>query len=233
MYNEKTILAIIPARSGSKGFSHKNIAEIDGKPTLAYSIIAAQNSGIIDDIVVSTDSIEYAEIAKDWGAFVPFIRPDYLSTDEASTIDVILHTIKELRNTGREYDYLILLQPTSPLRKSTDITNAIKLCFEKSANSIISVCEAEHSPLWCNTIDEDLSMENFITSNGNKRRQEISTYYRLNGAIYISKVDFFVKNKSFYSSKAFAYIMDKYSSVDIDSQFDLDFARFLMLVTQK
>lgn len=220
MYNNKKFLAIIPARSGSKGLKDKNIKELNGKPLISYTIEAAIESKIFDSIIVSTDSKDYADIAKEYGAEIPFLRPDYLSTDEATTNDVVEYTIKELEKVGKNYDYFMILQPTSPLRKSEDILGAVNLLFEKDANSVVSVCEVEHSPLYMNTLDESLSMEVFLPKDVKTRRQELPIYYRLNGAIYISKIDYFLKHKNFYGEKSYAYIMDKIRSIDIDDEFD-------------
>ena len=126
MYNKK-ILAIIPARSGSKGLKDKNIKILNGKPMIAYTIEAARNSKVFYDIIVSTDSQEYADIAVEYGAKVPFLRPSYLSKDQTTTNDVIEHTIKELKSIGKEYDCFMILQPTSPLRKDSDIIGALEM----------------------------------------------------------------------------------------------------------
>lgn len=228
MYNDKKFIAIIPARSGSKGIKDKNIKELNGKPMIAYTIEAAKKSGICDDIIVSTDSQKYAEISIEYGAVIPFLRPENLSTDTATTNDVIEYTINKLKEAGKEYDYFILLQPTSPLRLSEDILGASSLLFEKKANSIVSVCEAEYSPLYMNILDESLSMDGFLPQNTKTRRQELSKHYRLNGAIYICKVDFFLEYKDFYREKSYAYIMDKKRSIDIDDEFDFFIVDSLM-----
>ena len=228
MYNKKRFLAIIPARSGSKGLKDKNIKELNNKPMIAYTIEAAQKSKIFDDIIVSTDSQKYAEIAKKWGATVPFLRSPSLATDTSATNDVVLYTIQELKSLGFEYDYFMILQPTSPLRETADILGAVTLLFEKDANSVVSVCQAEHSPLYMNTIDESLSIDGFLSEGIKTRRQDLPNYYRLNGAIYLSKVDYFLKYKSFYQEKSFAYIMDKRNSVDVDDEVDFMIAERLM-----
>jgi len=141
-------LAIIPARSGSKGLKDKNIKLLNGKPMIDYTIEAALNSGIYEDIIVSTDSEVYANIAKECGANVPFLRPNFLSNDAATTVDVIEYTINKLKNSGKEYEYISILQPTSPLRTADHIKEANELLFNKGGNSVISVCEVDHSPLW-------------------------------------------------------------------------------------
>src|SRR5690606_25617683 len=119
------------------------------------------------------------------------------------------HTIKKLNEQNNTYDYFMFLQPTSPLRDSVDIINAVNLLFRKDANSIISVCETEHSPLLMNTLDGTLSMECFLNKKSNKRRQELPKYYRINGAIYLSNVRFFQEHQNFYSEKSYAYIMEQ------------------------
>lgn len=221
-------LAIIPARSGSKGLKDKNIKLLNGKPMIAYTIEAALNSGIYEDVIVSTDSEVYAEISKKFGASIPFLRPDFLSSDTATTIDVIEYILNKLKDNGKEYEYFTILQPTSPLRTAKHIKEAKNLLLKKGGNSVISVCEVDHSPLWCNTLEEDLSLDNFISKNNNKNRQLLKKFYRLNGAIYIVKIDYFFKYKNFYYDKSFAYVMDKFSSLDIDDEFDFEFATFLI-----
>lgn len=228
MYKKKRFLAIIPARSGSKGLRDKNIKELDGKPMLSYTIEAAIKSNIFDDIVVSTDSQVYADIAIEFGASVPFFRPDYLSTDEATTKDVVVHTLNELEKMGNKYDYFIILQPTSPLRQSEDIIAAVELLFKKEADSIVSVCESEHSPLYMNTLDESLSLNGFIDKAIKTRRQELPKYFRLNGAIYLCDVDYYLKDGDLYGENCYAYIMDKRSSIDIDDNVDFIVAEILI-----
>lgn len=228
MNNKKKVLAIIPARSGSKGLKDKNIKIFNGKPMLAYSIEAAIKSNIFEDIIVSTDSEEYALIAKKYGASVPFLRPAELSKDETTSQEVIEYVINELKKKGKNYDYFMILQPTSPLRRSNHIVEAFNLFISKNANSIVSVCETEHSPLYMNTLDSSLSMENFIGKDISTRRQELPKYYRLNGAIYIYIVDYYLKNKNLYQEKSYAYIMEKKYSIDIDDEYDFKIAEYLL-----
>lgn len=214
-------LAIIPARSGSKGLKDKNIKLLNGKPLLAYTIEAARESGLFDEIMVSTDSQEYANIAKQWGANIPFLRSNELSNDIASSWDVVKEVIERYTNLGTEFDTVALLQPTSPLRTSNDIIEGYNVMKVKEANFVVGVCEMDHSPLWANTLLDDLSMENFIRPEVVKMpRQSIPTYYRINGALYIVKVDYLMKVRNIYSQKSFAIIMDKLSSVDIDEELD-------------
>lgn len=229
MYNNKSFLAIIPARGGSKGIKDKNIINLKGKPLIAYTIEAAIESQVFDEIMVSTDSLKIAEISKSFGAKIPFLRPKELASDNAKTVDVIIHALNYYINQNIEFDYFMLLQPTSPLRNSKDIQNAVNLLFEKNANSIVSVCETEHSPLWSNTLPDDLSLANFIKQEvKNIPRQELPKYYRINGAIYISNVDFFISEKDFYGEKSYAYVMPPERSIDIDNLVDLKLVEILL-----
>lgn len=224
----KRILAIIPARSGSKGLKDKNIKILNGKPLMAYTIEAALKSEIFTDILVSTDSAEYKKIAEMYGAWVPFLRPKELSNDATTTNEVIENILLTLEKMGKKYDDVMVLQPTSPLRNTKDIKAALQLFLEKKANSVISMCECEHSPLWCKTLEEDNKLDGFLKDVGSIGRQNLKTYYRLNGAIYLSKVSYFLKYKDFYKENSYAYIMDKKNSVDIDDIYDFEYAKFLM-----
>lgn len=221
-------LAIIPARSGSKGLPDKNIKELNGKPLMAYSIEAALQSGMFDEVMVSTDSEKYAEIAKEYGANVPFLRSEELSGDKAGSWDVVKEVLNRYKEMGKEFDTICLLQPTSPLRDADDIKAAYELYVEKASVAVISVCEMEHSPLWSNTLPNNKSLEGFIRQEAQKPRQEIETYYRLNGAIYIVKTDEIYKDYDFYRNGSFAYIMPTWKSVDIDSAFDFEVAGFMI-----
>lgn len=223
MYKDKKILGIIPARSGSKGIKDKNIKPLLGEPLIKYTIDAALNSNMIDDLIVSTDSKKYANISKELGAKVPFLRDDYLASDEAKTSDVIIDILEKI---NEDYDYFILLQPTSPLRDENHIKEAIKLGVDSECDSVVSVCEVDHSPMIMNTLDEDLSLFNFIKSSN--RRQDNEKFYRINGAIYISKVNHYKKTKDFYLENSKAYIMDRRDSIDIDDILDFQIAEAIM-----
>lgn len=213
----KTFLAIIPARGGSKRLPRKNILDLCGKPLISWSIEAALKSKYISKVVVSSDDNEILTISKKYGAET-INRPEYLANDTATTFDALEHTINSLE----KYDYIVLLQPTSPLRNKKHIDEAIELLNEKDANAVISVCETEHSPLWCNILDEDLNMSNFLPKEVlNKRSQDLPKYYRINGAIYICKTEELLKNKGFFiKENIYAYKMDKKDSVDIDDEMD-------------
>ena len=215
-------IAIIIARSGSKGLKDKNIRLLDGKPLIAYTIEAALQSKCFDTVMVSTDSKKYAKIAEEYGASVPFLRSKTTSQDNTSPWDVVEEVIREYASRGETFDTFTLLQPTSPLRNAKDIRKAYELFAEKKANAVVSMCELECSIHLVNKLPKSLSMKDFIPeAQYNKRRQEIEPYYRFNGAIYISKVKTFLKDKNIYRNKCYAYIMDRERSYDIDSAFDL------------
>ncbi|MCM1256294.1 MAG: acylneuraminate cytidylyltransferase family protein [Roseburia sp.] len=213
-------IAIIPARSGSKGLKDKNIKLLGGKPLMAYTIEEAKASGQFEVVHVSTDSEKYARIAGDYGADVPFLRDENLAGDTAGTWDVLRAVLRKYEALGKIFDVVTLLQPTSPLRDAEDIRGACELFEKKDANSVVSVCMTEHSPLLCNTLDDSLSMKDFIDMEKVGRRQGLPDYYRLNGAIYIQKAPLMMESATLYGDKSYAYIMKKEKSVDIDDAFD-------------
>ena len=219
MIEGKKILAIIPARGGSKRLPRKNILDLAGKPLIAWSIDAAKNSQYIDRVILSSDDAEIIKVAEEFGCDVPFTRPKELAEDATRSIDVVTHALKSLEEI---YDYVILLQPTSPLRTSQDVDSAIELCFKKEATSVIGVCEMEHSPLWSNTLDESMSMDNFLDDKyNNSRSQDLPTYYRINGAFYMSKVESVLKEETFFvKENIYAFLMSQEHSVDIDTKLD-------------
>lgn len=224
-------LAIIPARSGSKGLKDKNIKLLNGKPLIAYTIEAAIESNIFQEVMVSTDSKEYGNIAKKWGARVPFLRNEKLSDDIASSWDVVNDVIEKYKNLGLEFDTITLLQPTSPLRTSKDIIEGYKLFNEKSADSVIGVCEVEHSPIWQNTLPQDNSMYNFIKPEYiGVCRQKLPKYYRVNGALYIVKIN---KIRELYGKNSYALLMEREKSIDIDIEVDFIIAEKLLSKIKK
>ena len=221
-------IAIIPARSGSKGLKDKNIKELNGKPLLAYSIEAAKGSNLFDEFMVSTDSEKYAEIAKEFGANVPFLRSRTNSSDKAGSWDVVLEVLEKYLELGKNFESVCLLQPTSPLRTAQDIKEAYKLLEEKQADAITSVCEVDHSPLWTMTLPQSQSLEDFRKQSISRPRQELPTYYRLNGAIYIRKMKYEKNKIQIMDLIEFAYIMPREHSVDIDTELDFIIAKSLL-----
>ncbi|EIT6977192.1 acylneuraminate cytidylyltransferase family protein [Vibrio vulnificus] len=216
------ILAITPARGGSKRLPGKNIKNLNGKPLIQWTIDAALAVPEIARVMVTTDCDEIADIAKQAGAEVPFIRPPELATDTSSSTDVIRHALDFYRAQGEEFDFVLLLQPTSPIRSADDIRHAIEQLKAHTADAVVSVCPCDHSPLWANTLPDDRSMADFIRHEVSQlRSQDLPDYYRINGAIYLTKVSrFYQENSLFLSSNIFAYVMDNESSVDIDHELD-------------
>jgi N-acylneuraminate cytidylyltransferase len=230
MDNNPRILAIIPARAGSKRLPGKNIKELAGKPLIQWTMEAAKNSALLTEVIVSTDDEKIVELAKEIDVNVPFVRPEHLAQDKSSSIDVIKHAIDFLEKQGKTFDFIMLLQPTSPLRTSLHIDEAIHLLNDKSADAVISVCPTEHSPLWSNTLDDSGKMDSFISPEiKNTRSQDLPIHYRLNGALYITRVErLLAENSMFINNNIFAYKMTTESSVDIDERIDFTLAEAIM-----
>jgi len=224
------MIAIIPARGGSKGLPNKNIKYLAGKPLIAYTIEAAKKSKYIDKIIISTDSEEICLVAESYGAEVPFLRPGYLANDDSKVIDSYFYTIDMLKNEhNMDISEFIVLQPTSPLRTSDDIDSAIKLFIDAKADSVISFCEANHPPIWAKKIINTKVTDYFSESAENKNRQEHDNAFIPNGAIFIFNYQFLKTNGSYYSDKTIPYIMPKERSVDIDSLIDFEYAEYLII----
>lgn len=223
-------LAIIPARSGSKSLPDKNILPLNGKPLLAWSIDAAQQSGMFDTIHVSTDSEQYAEIARKYGADVPFLRSAAASSDTASSWLAVLEALEKYGDIGKHFDTIALLQPTSPLRTPEDIRNAYRVMEERNAQAIVSVCETEQYPLWCNTLPENGCMNQFLPpAEEDLPRQAMPLYYQINGAIYLLSVKALQKHGQVaYDQDCYAYVMPRERSIDIDEAVDFAVAEFLL-----
>lgn len=223
MFKRMKRIAIIPARSGSKGLKDKNIIDLCGKPLIAYSIEAALETGLFDHVIVSTDSEHYAEIAQHYGAEV-MMRGEALSNDKATTFMVLEDILKN--RLQESIDYFVLLQPTSPLRTSKHITEAIEKFESKIEyfDFLVSMKEAEHAKVLVNPIDDDESLKYFDTDFSNYRRQGYKDYSP-NGAIFIAKPDSYLEQKHFFGAKALSYIMSAEDSVDIDGALDLVVAK--------
>lgn len=228
MYKNKKILAVIPARGGSKGIPRKNIIDLCGKPLIAYTIESARKSKYIDDVIVSTDDEEIKDISKKYKAEVPFLRPAELSDSNAKSIDVVLHTVDFMKKHNRNYDYVILLQPTSPLRDSEDIDNAIIKLLDSSFESLVSVCETTENPVLMRTIENNHLKQIISFDSSNVRRQEFPKFYIYNGAIYINTVSMLYKEEKFIDDKTMPFIMDNNKSIDIDNIIDLKLAGIII-----
>ena len=222
-------IAIIPARSGSKGLKDKNIRLLNGKPMLAYSIEAAIKSNCFSVVHVSTDSEKYSKIAKLWGADQRFLRKKENALDYSSTWDVVREVLQRYKELGYSFDCFMILQPTSPLRTIQNIKDSFELLKIKNANAIVSVCEADHSPYIVNSLPKNNSMNHFLRTDINKsRRQDMGKFYRINGAIYLSKVEPFLENNDIYSQNCFAYVMKKDESIDVDDIYDFKYAELII-----
>jgi len=227
MYNGKSFIAVIPARGGSKGIPNKNIVDVEGKPLIAYTIETALQSKYLDRIIVSTDSEEIARVSKNWGAEVPFLRPFHLATDESKTIETVIHLLKQLES---KYDYVVLLQPTQPLRKVVHIDKAIQQAIDKEQSSLLSVSIVQQHPILMRTIDENGSLNSVINGNSTIRRQDFQEVYIVDGTIYINKIDENLTEKTSLNDNEYAYVIQD-SYIDIDNYKDLE--RFRMIVSEK
>lgn len=227
MIENQKVIALIPARGGSKGIKEKNIKPLAGKPLILWTIEEAQKSKYIDEIYVSTDSRKIKDVVKT--AKVNILdRPKELATDEAKTIDVVIHFIKHLESRNYKENFLIiLLQPTSPLRTVKDIDKALEMYFRFKV-PIISVSKACHPPQWIAELDEDLGISNFLKAISCYQRQKPGKVYQLNGAIYIADKKTIKKEKSFLTLGTKAFIMSKERSIDIDDEFDFKIADLLL-----
>ena len=221
---------MIPARGGSKGLPNKNILNLAGKPLIAWTIDVAKRCPEIDHVIVSTDSEEIAQVAREWGADVPFSRPHQLATDEAKGIDVVLHAVSWLQEKEEPFGFFVLLQPTSPLRTAEDIQKGFQI-FEQGdeVQAVVSVTTPTHHPLWANTLPVNGWMGDFIRPDIlNKNRQDLPEYFELNGAVYIAKPDYLKHVKSFMGPSTYALRMSPDHSIDIDSKTDLMIAEQLL-----
>jgi len=226
MYKDKKIIAIIPARSGSKGLPDKNIKDLNGKPLIGYTIEAAIESSCFDKVIVSTDSEEYAKVSNKFGAEVPFLRSAENSNDTADSWNVCKEVLNKIKE---KFDIVVLLQPTSPLRNAQHIKEALDVFFLKNANVVVSVTTLPHPIEWCNHLPSDNSLENFESAEHSKsRRQDLPLSYTMNGAIYIVKSELIKPDLNLCGKNSYAYIMDEAKSVDIDSEFDFLKAQILL-----
>ena len=225
MIGRNKILAIIPARGGSKGLPRKNVLDLDGKPMIAWSIEAAAGSQFIDRCIVSTDDAEIAEVARRHGADVPFMRPDQYACDESTTLDVALHALDELPG----HDLVVILQPTSPLRTAYDIDQTIEAIVARQAPSAVSVYEPAKSPYWAYRTDDDGRLIGLLDQElASKRRQELPAAYVLNGAVYVARVDWLRDKLRFVTDETVAHVMPAERSLDVDTAFDLKLVAFYL-----
>lgn len=229
MYKRSKILALILARGGSKGIPKKNIKILKGKPLLAYTIEEAKNSKYIDRIILSTDDKYIANTGKKYGAEVPFIRPEKLATDEATSEDTMIHAIKWLQdNDNYNPKYTMLLQPTSPLRIKKDIDKSIELIINKGADSLVGLVKSDKHPYWMMEIKNGEVVPFDERKTEYNRRQELPPIYIINGAMYIVRTELLLKEKNLQPGYTVPYIMPKKRSVDIDDMMDWRFVEMLI-----
>lgn len=220
------ILAIIPARGGSKGVPRKNIRELAGKPLIAWTINEAKKSNYITQTILTSEDPEIIEVAKQYGCEVPFVRPFALAQDDTPGIDPVLHAIEQCPG----FDYVVLLQPTSPLRTVEDIDGCIEKALQYQADFCVSVTEPEKSPYWMYQINENEVMEPLLKlENIPSRRQDLQKVYALNGAVYVGKVDKLLLEKSFLTTNTLGYVMPSEKSFDIDTFTDFKICEYLLL----
>lgn len=228
MYKDKKILAIIPARGGSKGIPLKNIYPIGGRPLIEYTIDCANDSKYLDRTIISTDNIEIKEVSERYIKLynkkvdIPFMRPKKLALDSSKTIDCIVHAVNWLKeNEKQKYDYIVLLQNTVPLRKSEHIDEAIEKLLNSSQTSLVSVTEVEQHPILMRNINEDGTLKNLLNMNSSMRRQDFPKFYKVDGAIYIVKIDENFNLNTSLNDSNLPYIMNKRYTTDIDNYIDV------------
>jgi CMP-N,N'-diacetyllegionaminic acid synthase len=220
-----SILAIIPARGGSKGIPRKNIKPLMGKPLIGWTIDAVKQASCIDRIIVSTEDEVIASVACDLGADVPFMRPAEIAADDTPGVAPVLHAIEQLP----EYEWVLLLQPTSPLRSAEDIDGIWQFCQEQGAPSVVSVCEVGKHPYWMYKCDAAQRLEPFIRGRPDMtRRQDLPAAYALNGALYLARTDWLVERRDFIGPETLGYIMPPERSVDLDTPQDWLWVEFLI-----
>lgn len=215
-------MAIIPARGGSKGLPGKNIRPLCGKPLIGWTIEAAKKSNYLDDIFVSTDSQEIADVAEQFGVNVPELRPDELASDTATSASVVLYTVDYYRKRGKEFDYILLLEPTSPLRKNDDIDNAIKLaCDHPHKAGVVSLGEVhmEH-PSIVKKLTTDGIIEPFCDDRHLTQRQQFEKSYFPYGVTYLVKTDYFAEHQLFYGKDSLPYFIERWQCYEIDDLYD-------------
>ncbi|MDD7349891.1 MAG: acylneuraminate cytidylyltransferase family protein [Clostridiales bacterium] len=227
MIENKKILAIIPARGGSKGIPRKNVKAISGKPMIQYTIEAAKECPYIDKVVVSTEDEEIADISMRAGAIVPFSRPEELATDEAKTIDVVMHAVEFYERKAEHFDIIVLLQPTSPLRNAEDITKALEYFMRNEQRSLVTVSEVSESPILMRNFNKENKLEKILEEDSDVRRQDMKKFYRINGAIYINKASELNANTSFNDNEM-GFVLTQEHGIDVDEPQDLVVAEYYL-----
>ena len=222
----KTVLAVIPARGGSKGVFRKNLCLVAGKPLIAWAIEESKKSAYIDRTILSSEDEEIIAVARQWNCEVPFVRPAELAEDDVPGDKPILHAIAAIQ---QKYDYVVLLQPTSPLRLVEDIDGCIEKCISENVPACVTVTTPDKSPYWMYFLNDHGKLNHVIErDNIPSLRQQLKRVYALNGAVYVAKTEWFVKNQKFVTDQTIAYVMPKERSIDIDTEMDLKICDLLL-----
>jgi len=225
MYKKYRVLAVITARGGSKGVKRKAIRMVGDLPLIVHTIKAAATSKLVDRCILSTEDDEIAEIARQHGAEIPFRRPAELAADSTPGIEPLIHAVETL---GTDYDYVVLLQPTSPFRNGDDIDNAIRCCIDNAADTCATVCIAEKSPYWMYSIADGHRLKPLFEAESQiARRQDLPAAYALNGAVFVARIEFLLKQRTLFNDDTVGCLMPAERSIDIDSELDLQIADFL------
>jgi CMP-N-acetylneuraminic acid synthetase len=225
-----TRLAVITARGGSKGIPQKNLCAILGKPLIAFTIEAALQAKTLTRTIVSTDDQTIAQVSEQYGAEVPFSRPQHLASDTATSKAVLQHAVTYLKeNENYSADIIVCLQPTSPLRTAEDIDQAVNLCLQSGADSVVSLCQVKHHPYWMKKIVDGRIYPLILEDEQNyTRRQDLPPVYQLNGALYVTRTKALFEENRILGEFTIPYIMPQERSIDIDSQTDLRIAEYIL-----
>lgn len=218
-----SVLGVIPARGGSKGIPRKNIRPVAGRPLIAYTIEAARKARSLSRVIVSTDDPEIAEVGRAWGAEVPFLRPAELAGDDTPGPETAIHAVEWLRgHEGRAPEYVMTLNPTSPLREAQDIDAAVAIARRHDADGVVAVCEVKHHPYWTRAITPDGRLTTAVpTDRPYESRQELPPMYALTGAIFLVKTAVLLAVRNYYTDRTYAYVMPPERALDVDTPWDL------------
>lgn len=216
------VVAVIPARGGSKAIPRKNVVTVGGRPLIAYTIEAARQARSIARIIVSTDDAEIAEVARQWGAEVPFTRPAALARDDTPGVEPLVHAAEWLRDHGGVPAWIMLLQATSPLRDADDIDAAVALAYARDADAVVAVTPVRHHPHWSKKLTADGRLaEAFPSERAYAARQELPDVFGIAGALYLVKTDVLLARKTFYTDRTYGYVLPEDRALDIDTPWDL------------
>lgn len=229
-HNAHNVLGVITARGGSKGIPQKNLAQVAGKPLITWTLDASLASKRLSRFIVSTDDQKIRDVALEYGVEAPFLRPDRLAREDSPHVDVVIHVIEWIeKNENEQYDYVVLLQPTSPFRTASDIDRAVELAFKNEAKSVVSVMASPAHPYLTKQVNEDGELIDYVdTPSRYLRRQTFPPAYVLNGAIYLIKPTVLKLERTFLPDQTYAYIMPESRSLDIDTEWDLHLAEIIM-----